>query len=506
MFRFVAVTPRLAARRMETKTIVRTFTSPHEALEFYENNTDLSVGQLEPILSQLAFIQSSVRIPADELFQDERFVRLLLQINSEMENCESGKLVRISQAMSKLSLPRGGSAEVAELARKMGEVATKRLNAFSPNDIAELAFGLGSRGYSDPVFVDFVRMEALKMVQDFSPSSAIMMLEAFRRMGVFNRELVDNLVERLTDEVDRFTSKDIVNCVTVFAKLGLGRGFLLRRISRLSFENLNLFNQTQLVRLLHGFAKLRFMTTAGVDELLTAIDSHGIQKLAPNLVSDALFAVALSDYKGESPVLNRLVDSCIARDLESVSLTSLVDALWAICVLDESGQYHDSSETIAKKIFSIPPPSNKELLLKALEIVPCIDSSLATAQWRSAMDDAEKLEMAKFESARLHSEMLALIESIKPGGGAISEKLAIQRNSQVGGLFRVDFFDEKQQVVVDIDSLVRPTGLVLRHRLLAQQGLAVVKVGYWDVRRLKTFDEQQEFLRVHIARAIRSRK
>lgn len=31
-----------------------------------------------------------------------------------------------------------------------------------------------------------------------------MLLEAFRRWGVFDRQLVDLLVERMTDEVDQF--------------------------------------------------------------------------------------------------------------------------------------------------------------------------------------------------------------------------------------------------------------------------------------------------------------
>jgi hypothetical protein len=37
-----------------------------------------------------------------------------------------------------------------------------------------------------------------------------MLLEAFRRWGVFDRQLVDLLVERMSDEVDRFTTRDLV--------------------------------------------------------------------------------------------------------------------------------------------------------------------------------------------------------------------------------------------------------------------------------------------------------
>jgi hypothetical protein len=492
-----------STKRIDTKMLSRTFTDMNEALQFYELNTDLAVGQLEPILSQLAYIQGIQRIPAETLFSDERLIRLILQISSEIESCETSKLVRLSVALSKLSVPREGASELAELARKIGEITPKRVNSFSPSDLADLCLGLSSRGYSDPVFVDFVCMEVMKMVQDFTPGSAIMMLEAFRRMGVFRREVVDNLVERLTDEVDKFTSKDIVNCVVVFSKLGLGRGYLLRRISKLSFENLNLFNQVQLVRLLTGFSKLRFISTTGLDELLNAIESHGIQKMTPNLLSDCMFATALGGYRGESMVLNRLVEA-YEGVWDSASISSMLDFAWSLCVLDETGRYQNLLDAVTQKIFSIAPPSNRELLLKALEVVPCVDASIVSTQWRSAMDDAEKLDMARFESARLHTEMLSLIESLTPQG-QIKEKLNIQRNAQVGGLFRVDFFDEKQQLVVDLDTLSRPAGLVMRHRLLSQQGIATAKVGYWEVRRLKSFDEQQAFLRTIISRAIRNR-
>ena len=496
------VVRRFAARPLQTKNIVRTFETPEEALEFYERNSQLAVGQLEPVLSQIAFLQTNRKSDADSLFSDERFTRLLLQVTSDMENCESAGLVRFAQAAAKLSLPRGGSTGITELSRKIGEVATKRVNAFSPSDLASLCFGLGTRGYSDPEFVDFVRMETMKMVQDFSPESAIMMLEAFRRMNVFNRELVDNLVERLTDEVDRFTSKDIVNCVTVFAKIGIGRGFLLRRLSRLSFENLNLFTPVQLVRLLSGFAKLRFLTSAGVDEILASIESAGISKLAPAQAADALFAVAMSEYRGDSTVVTRLIDT-IGANLDIVSITNLVDAAWALSALDEDEQFRSLLSEMANRIFTIPPPSNRQLLLKALELAAVVDSNIVSSQWRSAMDDAEKLEMNRFESARLHSEVLALIESIKPSG-AISEKLALQRGAQAGG-FRVDFLDVKHKLSVDIDTLSRPTTLGLRHRLLKAQGYAPVRVGYWDIRRMKTFEEQQEWLRAMISKALRTR-
>ena len=510
MFRTLAVSRRFAARPIKTKSIARSFENSEEALDFYQRHTNLAVGQLEPILSQLAFIQTTRRSDSpDLLFKDERFVGLLLQATSDMEDSDSNCLARFAQAISKLSLPRGGSVEVTELARKIGEVACKRVNAFSPATLSQLAYGLGARGVSDPQLIEFVRMETLKMLQDMTPENGIMIIEAFRRMGVFNRELVDNLVERLTDEVDRFTSKDSVNCVSVFAKLGIGRGFLLRRLSRLAHENLSLFNIGQLVKLMSGFARLRFTTTAGVDALLEAIEgAGGVGKLTPAQCADVLFAVAMSNYTGSSHLPVELTAK-VSSNVENVSITGLVDAAWALTLMDVENR--EAITTIVGKIFCIPPPSNRQLLLKALEVAVSVGTEFPPtaalsgdsipSQWRAAMDEGEKLEMNRFESSRLHAEVLALVESIKPGG-AIIEKLAIQRNAQAG-LYRVDFLDEKLRLVVDIDTLSRPTTLALKHRHLKSLGFLVVGLGYWDIRRFKTFEEQQEWLRVAINRTLR---
>ena len=490
---------------MQTKSIVRTFETFEDALDFYKRNQHLSVAQLEPVLSQLAFIQAGAKSKTGEvLFVDERFLQLLLQVTSDMARSDSASLTRYAQAVSKLSVPRGGSVELNELARKIAEVSVQRVNAFSPNALSQLAFGLGSRGVSDPQFVDFIRMESLKMIQDFSPESAIMMLEAFRRMGVFNRELADNLVERLTDEVDRFTSRDISNCVSVMVKLGLGRGYLLRRLSRLSFENLDLFTTPQLVKLFSGYAKLRFITTAGVEEMLSTIDSRGLDELSPSQAAELVFATAMSGYTGESHTATKLVD-IVSETPEEISITNLVDATWALCLMDNQ----EALKPLVVRIFAIPPPSNRQLLLKTLEISNALKiefpkaagKDLVSAQWWSAMEDAEKMEVNRFESSRLHSEILALIESIKPSG-PLSKKLAIQRAAQVG-CYRCDFYDEAHKLIVDIDTLSRPTTLTLKHRHLAAQGFKVVSLGYWDVRRFKTLEEQQEWLRILIHKALR---
>ena len=47
-------------------------------------------------------------------------------------------------------------------------------------------------------------------MEDLEPGHCAMLLEAFRKWGVFDRQLVDMIVERMSDEVDRFTTRDLV--------------------------------------------------------------------------------------------------------------------------------------------------------------------------------------------------------------------------------------------------------------------------------------------------------
>jgi len=502
-------------RFIQTKTLARTFRDIQDVLEFYDGQVALPVTQLEPLISQIAFIQASQKSNQgrpDDVFADKRFLKLLLQASSDMSSCDSSTLSRFASAIANISIPRGGCQEIVDLARSISEVACKRTNAFSPSTLSSLVFGLATRGVSDPQFIEFVKIESLKMMQDFTPENAIMLLEGFRRMNVFDRELTDNVVERLTDEVDRFTARDIVNCVGVFSKLSLGRGFLLRRLTKVSFENLSAFNQGQLVKLFGGLARLRFTTTQSVDALLEALEGGDLRKLSANQFAEVLFSVAMSNYTGGSGTVNLVADLACEK-IDSLSLTGLVDLAWALMTL-ESSQHREALKMILTKIYSVPAPSNRAILLKALEVTNgvaieypgLIKKDMVSGQWKSAMDDAEKLEMNRFENARLHSEILALVESIQPASeGVLMDKITLQRASQVEGLYRADFYDAEKNLAIDIDTLARPTTLVLKHRHLMTEGVAVVGLNYWETRRFKNFEEQQAYLKSRIKKALSSR-
>ena len=112
-------------------------------------------------------------------------------------------LTKISSGAARF---RSSTPELQDLAQRLAEVVRERKDAFSPRDLVTVAMALAMRGVRDALTIEFIRQEALKRVDDLEPAHCISLLDSFRRWGVFDRELVDLLVERMSDEVDRFTT------------------------------------------------------------------------------------------------------------------------------------------------------------------------------------------------------------------------------------------------------------------------------------------------------------
>merc|ERR1712118_69147 len=138
----------------------------------------------------------------------------------------------------------------------------------------------------------------------------------------------------MSDEVDRFTSLDVVESFAVMSKLGLARGFLLRRLCSLTFDNLPQFTPKQLVVVLYSLARLRFVTSSNVEDVLDVLKPD-IEKLRSTQLSELLFSVAMTETLPQDA---GLISDLIARFLESgtdKTLTSYIDVAWALCALEQ---------------------------------------------------------------------------------------------------------------------------------------------------------------------------
>ncbi|KAF4738225.1 hypothetical protein FOZ63_026034, partial [Perkinsus olseni] len=148
---------------------------------------------------------------------------------------------------------------------------------------------------------------------------------------------------------------------------------------------------------------------------------------------------------------------------ERVQLGSLVDMAWSMCA---SSIHSDLLYDIVKEIYEAPPPRNRDILAKMTEVDKAVAvegrGAEAPEAWLAAFAEAQRMEIERTEKSRLHFELLDALDALR-GARGLDNRLDIMRNQKIGG-YVVDFFDEKANLVIEMDTLNKPTPLIWRRR------------------------------------------
>ena len=469
---------RFYADAASIQAAVKEMNDPMQILTFYSTHSDMDVASLGAVMSGLSKTYNTNDLV--KMASDAKFQSLLSRISSMLSRCDARSLSEFASAAGQFGMRSDACPELLEFSQKLAESACMKTNGFSPKYLTNLALGLAQRGIKEPTLIEFVRLEATKTLQDFSPQQLAQMLETCRRWGDFNRPFIDSITERMTDLIDRFNTKDVVLTVNVMSKMALGRGFLLRRLSKIALDNLAEFDTTQIVYLLAGFARLRFLSIDECDDLLDLIDP---EKLNPKLASELLIACGLTACTPPK----ELIDAAV-RQLHGLSSEASVDAAWGLCRLERDSE----ALKLAQEVLDRPPCKSRAALQAMLEI--CIHLKLTPgAAWRAAMDETDKIEQERLENSKLHADVLLVLEKVT------CRKWA--RNLRVGEHYRVDFYDAASKTVVDLDTLNRPVNRALKHMQFKSDGFNAVAIDYWRFRASsRTVEDQQKFFKEALAK------
>eukprot|EP00397_Hematodinium_sp_SG-2012_P043198 GEMP01047973.1.p1 GENE.GEMP01047973.1~~GEMP01047973.1.p1 ORF type:complete len:540 (+),score=110.74 GEMP01047973.1:61-1620(+) len=483
---------------------LKSMESPDEVLAFYSENADMSADTLEKTLRQLSKKQRIVH----HVVNDERFKHLLAQLTGRLADMDARSLAMIADATARF---RENTLELHEFAMSVASACCTRPNAFSPRLLSTLALALSYSNVRDPVVSDFIRKEAMNTIMDAEPQHCILYLQAFRRWGIFDRELTDSIVERMQDEVDRFMSKDVVDALQVFGRLGVGRGFMLKRLSTLAFENLHQFTPKQNVEILYSLTKLRFLTMGNVDDIVDTLRPH-LSELGIVQLADLVFALAFVNYRDED--LIRLLSNQLMDGMQNDQITGmrpLVNCAWAICnypLIWNDEEYVRFAE-LFNNIVERSVPRSREYLSKMFEVFQAVDQEWGhcklsvPASWRAACEEADRMEQTKTEISRLHSEILTRLDRASKAHVVLRTlNLELKSNIQLGK-WNVDFGDERAKLAIDVETLSRVTSRDLKHRLMVDEGFKVVVLDYWQWRQCRTEEDQTLFVERKLEKALR---
>merc|ERR1712113_511790 len=136
-------------------------------------------------------------------------------------------------------------------------------------------------------------------------------------------------------------------------------------------------------------------------------------------------------------------------------------------------------------IFERFPPQNRVPLVKLFDVICALDleyQSLGVTVpqlWKAACDEADRFEMDKLESSRLHNEIVMRFDNLRGIASGTRWQLRMQRNQQCGP-YRVDMLDEASKVALDVEIISWPTSRRMKHRLLCTLGYRPVRLEYWE--------------------------
>ncbi|KAF4650843.1 hypothetical protein FOL46_000695 [Perkinsus olseni] len=427
-------------------------------LGHFNSHVDMDIRGLEETLQALGRGMKKSQVHA--VCGDDRFRRLLATIGAQIPDSDHRSLVAVAAALS--AIPTSSTPEIIELCQRITVAAIKRREEFKPTALASLALGLASRGSKDPSFIEMVKEDTLAQIDEFSPSELCSILEAQRRWGVHDRDLTEAAIERLTDEIDRFTVTDLVRTLEVMASLGLARGMLLRRLSALAHDQIPQFTPPQLVDILKSLCQLRFLSTVQIEGILEGLGDIREALKTPRRVSEVFMALVSTEYYISQELRDNLMDYYSQlrdeRQNERVQLGSLVDMAWSMCA---SSIHSDLLYDIVQEIYEAPPPRNRDILAKMIEVdkAVAVEGRVTEAPeaWRAAFGEAQRMEIERTDKSRLHFELLDALDALR-GARGLDIRLDIMRNRKIGG-YVVDFFDEKANLVIEIDTLNKPTPL-----------------------------------------------
>jgi len=477
---------------------------PLVVLEFISEHSDSDTKTYEAALRVLGKLARGSNY--QQIVGDGRYHALLATLATRLDDCDARMLSMIADASARFLT---STPELSDFAQRLAEVVVRREDAFNPRSLSSVALALSMRGCRDVQTVEFVRTEAMKLISDFEPSHCAMLLEAFRRWGVFDRALVDLTVERLSDEVDRFSSKDVVDVLGVASRLGLARGFLLRRLCTLAFENLTQFTPRELVRMSYSLAKLRFLAHGMVQDIVDVLTPE-VGRLGVSQNSELLYALAMADARTQLDLARTLVTQYAAAPGKVKTLTSMADFSWSICALELVDEFKPELKAALEQVFDRSPPQNRVPLMKLFDVIIALETEHGgldlniPREWKAACDDADRFEMDRLESARLHGEIVMRFDNLRGTANGLKWQLRMQQN-QIAGPYRVDMMDEDTRVCLDVETISWPTSRRLKHRILETQGFKPVRIQYWDWRRARTEEDQNTFLEREVTRAMEAK-
>lgn len=472
------------ARRSETAAI-RTFGSLNDCFKMVESSPPVSTPELYSAFKYMAtdnaFRKTAIR--------DERYSGLLRELESRLSMLNSSylgnfalRLQLMYQANNYLGSDRNED-NVENTKKLMEKIASTIMDKGGHvKEVTQVAYAAASMGLVNHPIFEFEKQQMTLNIEVATPDSINMSLQTSFKRNSRDRVYLALLCEKLSELTDRFTANDVTMTLRSLSKIGLMKGFLLRRLITLMMDNLDQFSDTQLIQCSHCLAMLKFFTPNNFSTVLNVVKSK-FDSLPLHLKIEILFTSCLSGVDSKNDQLIKLLNS-VKLDSE-YDMLNLAEYIYA-CVYYK--QYGEELDRAVSTLTSKSPFFIRKYALLAKEALDSLKLESALKgdipdEWNEALENFEKAERDRNEAQSIFQESKKILES----SGDF-------KSFQKVGPYMVSFVDEGRKICVDVEYSSLLSNLSLKLRNLSALGYRAGVIKYWEWRRLKTEAAQATYI------------
>lgn len=465
---------------------IEEFMTNEEILEYFEGNKNMNIDKLYTVVKNLSKKKMDEK---KKIVEHEKFVSILDEIENRINIMNTRYLSNFALRLVSISIT---NEDIKKVLTKIGEQLMKKVNV-SARDLVGVMYAQSLCNHVNEYFFEFVKKETIANIDAYTPTLLTQLLEGMRLSQNLDVELTNLIVEKMCEEIDRFTTKDVILALKTLSMAGIPRGFLIRRLCNLVFDNISHFHYSSLINILYNLTKLKFTNASHVDIIYMSIEEH-LPSCNNATLTEWIYTLYINEITEEHKINSafQLVQYDQFQTARTVTLIDFIHASTYYIKYIEKEKLLGVIDQLLKrnvpKSLTLIAKLREPLYFLASDSEIRYDIDQVPSSWMNAMNDFLRIDHEKLQALKTFHEIQNILQTT-------AQKFHLSFTPiQVVHSYSVDFLESSSKIVIDIDTIVRHTSFQIKHQYLQKLGYKTAKINFWRWRKCRTEGEQQNYL------------
>lgn len=273
----------------------------------------------------LKIARSAERQRRDPQFRDVlgRLKGAISMLPMDQEEMGPKDMADMAFALGKLQM---NDQVVHDLLGNVAELARRRVDRFSPNDMSNIIWGFASLSVRNEALMSVIAAEVVNKIAQFDQRQLSNTAWAFAKCGLWNQTLVDHIANECMRKIATFTAQALSHISWAMAQWGSRKDELMDVVARQAIQKMGDFQPASLAMTGWSFASLQRKN----NELMDAISRRACEQIASFKTQDlAHLAWAFANLRIPNEVLFTMMAVEIQKHIRGTAPPELSNIAWA---------------------------------------------------------------------------------------------------------------------------------------------------------------------------------